>query len=81
MEACSDGTFNGIRYFTCPRRHGFFVHLHNCLSDSRFHRNSMEDNNDKHLTATGNQSSIPVFYVYYARQFYCQLCRRLRNGG
>ncbi|XP_028410189.1 ubiquitin carboxyl-terminal hydrolase CYLD-like [Dendronephthya gigantea] len=52
MEACTDGTFLGKRYFTCPPRRGFFVHLHNCLPDSRFQTNSMEKHVNKRLTGT-----------------------------
>ena len=35
-SACSDGTFNKERYFTCPKGRGFFVLLENCRPDSRF---------------------------------------------
>ncbi|PFX21246.1 Ubiquitin carboxyl-terminal hydrolase CYLD [Stylophora pistillata] len=35
-SACSDGTFNKERYFTCPAGRGFFVLLENCRPDSRF---------------------------------------------
>jgi dynactin complex subunit len=38
MDSCTDGTFLGKRYFSCPNKRGFFVHLHNCLPDSRFLR-------------------------------------------
>ncbi|XP_074619105.1 ubiquitin carboxyl-terminal hydrolase CYLD-like [Acropora palmata] len=39
-SACSDGTFNGIRYFTCQSGRGFFCMLENCRKDSRFTPNS-----------------------------------------
>ena len=35
QPACSDGTFNKERYFTCPVGKGFFVLLDNCKPDSR----------------------------------------------
>lgn len=36
MAFCSDGTFYGERYFTCPAKKGFFPLLENCRPDSRF---------------------------------------------
>ena len=53
MDACTDGTFMGKRYFTCPNRRGFFVHLHNCFPDSRFNKNSMQ-NAEKKPSTQGN---------------------------
>ncbi|XP_054720365.1 ubiquitin carboxyl-terminal hydrolase CYLD-like isoform X2 [Uloborus diversus] len=35
-SSCTDGTFNGKRYFTCPSRKAFFVRLSHCRKDSRF---------------------------------------------
>ncbi|XP_021004113.1 ubiquitin carboxyl-terminal hydrolase CYLD isoform X2 [Parasteatoda tepidariorum] len=35
-SSCTDGTFNGKRYFTCPPRKAFFVRLTHCKKDSRF---------------------------------------------
>ncbi|MEQ2307657.1 hypothetical protein AMECASPLE_020605, partial [Ameca splendens] len=32
----SDGTFKGMRYFTCPPRRALFVKLQSCRPDSRF---------------------------------------------
>ncbi|KAL9975229.1 hypothetical protein ACROYT_G012363 [Oculina patagonica] len=32
---CSDGIFNGDRYFTCPPGRGFFTFLEHCRPDSR----------------------------------------------
>ncbi|CAB3988895.1 ubiquitin carboxyl-terminal hydrolase CYLD isoform X3, partial [Paramuricea clavata] len=52
MDSCTDGTFLGKRYFTCPNKRGFFVHLHNCLPDSRFPRNFVENHADKRLSGT-----------------------------
>ncbi|XP_015770334.1 PREDICTED: uncharacterized protein LOC107348782 isoform X4 [Acropora digitifera] len=40
ISACSDGTFNGTRYFTCQSGRGFFCMLENCRKDSRFTPNS-----------------------------------------
>ncbi|XP_067052974.1 ubiquitin carboxyl-terminal hydrolase CYLD-like [Acropora muricata] len=40
ISACSDGTFNGTRYFTCQSGRGFFCILENCRKDSRFTPNS-----------------------------------------
>ena len=40
QTACSDGTFNGQRYFTCPSGRGFFTLLSHCRQDSRFTPNS-----------------------------------------
>ncbi|PFX21245.1 uncharacterized protein LOC111335862 [Stylophora pistillata] len=34
-SVCSDGTFHGIRYFTCTAGKAFFVLLKNCRPDSR----------------------------------------------
>lgn len=53
MEACTDGTFLGKRYFTCPSRRGFFVHVHNCSPDSRFNKNSMQNAANKRLSGDG----------------------------
>ena len=39
--ACSDGTFGGERYFTCPEGRGFFTLLKHCRQDARFTRNSL----------------------------------------
>lgn len=33
---CSDGTFNGRRYFQCNPQRAFFVNLNQCRKDSRF---------------------------------------------
>uniref|UniRef100_A0A671LTQ4 ubiquitinyl hydrolase 1 n=1 Tax=Sinocyclocheilus anshuiensis TaxID=1608454 RepID=A0A671LTQ4_9TELE len=33
---CTDGTFKGIRYFTCPPKKALFVKLKCCRPDSRF---------------------------------------------
>ena len=57
MEACTDGVFLGKRYFTCPNRRGFFVHLHNCLPDSRF--TSVQNAECKRLSGVGK-------YLLYA---------------
>ncbi|KAG8198988.1 hypothetical protein JTE90_001788 [Oedothorax gibbosus] len=35
-SSCTDGTFNGKRYFSCPSRKAFFVRLSHCRKDSRF---------------------------------------------
>ncbi|XP_035214266.1 ubiquitin carboxyl-terminal hydrolase CYLD-like isoform X1 [Stegodyphus dumicola] len=35
-SSCTDGTFNGKRYFSCPPRKAFFVRLSHCRKDSRF---------------------------------------------
>ncbi|KAF8781802.1 Ubiquitin carboxyl-terminal hydrolase CYLD like protein [Argiope bruennichi] len=35
-SSCTDGTFNGKRYFTCSPRKAFFVRLSHCRKDSRF---------------------------------------------
>ncbi|XP_067128573.1 ubiquitin carboxyl-terminal hydrolase CYLD isoform X2 [Centruroides vittatus] len=35
-SCCTDGTFGGKRYFTCPPRKAFFVHLNQCRKDGRF---------------------------------------------
>ena len=40
QTACSDGTFNGQRYFTCPSGRGFFTLLSHCRQDARFTPNS-----------------------------------------
>ena len=39
QSACSDGTFGGQRYFTCPEGKGFFTLLKYCRQDSRFLHN------------------------------------------
>ena len=33
---CTDGTFKGTRYFTCPPKKALFVKLKCCRPDSRF---------------------------------------------
>lgn len=33
---CTDGTFKGFRYFTCPPKKALFVKLKCCRPDSRF---------------------------------------------
>lgn len=40
QSACSDGTFGGVRYFTCPPGSGFFALLKHCRQDSRFDSNT-----------------------------------------
>lgn len=35
-SGCSDGTFNGRRYFQCNPQRAFFVSLSQCRKDSRF---------------------------------------------
>ncbi|XP_022777778.1 ubiquitin carboxyl-terminal hydrolase CYLD-like [Stylophora pistillata] len=40
QSACSDGTFNKERYFTCQAGRGFFVLLEHCRPDSRFETNT-----------------------------------------
>lgn len=40
QSACSDGIFNGVRYFTCPAGRGFFTLLTHCRQDSRFAPNT-----------------------------------------
>ena len=40
QSGCSDGTFNGERYFSCPSGRGFFMLLRHCRQDSRFTPNS-----------------------------------------
>lgn len=70
MDACTDGTFLGKRYFTCPNRRGFFVHLHDCLPDSRFPRNSIENYADKRLSGTG-EHFVPICpWLQVFRAFY-----------
>ena len=41
QDACSDGTFSGERYFTCPKGRGFFSLLAHCRHDARFTPNSL----------------------------------------
>ena len=36
MEGCNDGTWNGVRYFSCRQGHGFFVPLSLLSPDQRF---------------------------------------------
>ena len=36
MEGCSDGTWNGARYFSCHPGYGFFCPLSSLLPDKRF---------------------------------------------
>ena len=36
MEGCSDGMWNGVRYFTCRHEHGFFCPLSSLAPDQRF---------------------------------------------
>jgi len=40
QSSCSDGTFGGKRYFTCPARRGFFTLLAHCQQDSRVDSNT-----------------------------------------
>ncbi|XP_067052971.1 uncharacterized protein [Acropora muricata] len=42
---CSDGTFNGKRYFLCEPKRGFFCMLANCRKDSRLTPNSQNSDN------------------------------------
>lgn len=41
LEGCSDGSFNGIQYFTCPHGRGLF-----CL------KNALQLENESHKTLT-----------------------------
>lgn len=44
--ACSNGTFRGERYFTCPEGRGFFTLLKHCRQDARFTPNSLTSDPD-----------------------------------
>ena len=64
MDSCTDGTFLGKRYFSCPNKRGFFVHLHNCLPDSRFLGNSIANHASKRLTKPGNlHCNISLYHI------------------
>jgi len=48
QSACSDGTFGGERYFTCPGGRGFFTLLEHCRQDSRFASNTPNSDTSFH---------------------------------
>lgn len=48
QSACSDGTFGGERYFTCPAGRGFFTLLEHCRQDSRFAPNTPNSDTSFH---------------------------------
>ncbi|PFX21247.1 Ubiquitin carboxyl-terminal hydrolase CYLD [Stylophora pistillata] len=56
QSPCSDGTFYGRRYFTCPAGRGFFVLVENCRPDSRFSNTSSKD---KSFEAEKDFGSMP----------------------
>ena len=35
MEGCGDGTWQGVRYFRCPPKQGFFSPLSSFMPDKR----------------------------------------------
>uniref|UniRef100_A0A3Q2TIL2 Ubiquitin carboxyl-terminal hydrolase CYLD n=1 Tax=Fundulus heteroclitus TaxID=8078 RepID=A0A3Q2TIL2_FUNHE len=62
----SDGTFKGIRYFTCPPKRDLFVKLKSCRPDSRFQSPSAKakilelDNKEENGDfSAGNQEPVP----------------------
>ncbi|XP_078367475.1 ubiquitin carboxyl-terminal hydrolase CYLD-like [Oculina patagonica] len=57
QSACSDGVFNGDRYFTCPAGRGFFTLLEHCRQDSRFAPNT--PNSDTSFNADKAFGSLP----------------------
>ena len=74
MEACSDGTFLGKRYFNCPDRRGLFVLLWNCTPDSRFGRgrSSLVSTTTKRLTGKNEfQSFLFVLNRFYLVSINC----------
>ena len=36
MGGCGDGSWNGVRYFSCRQGHGFFCPLSSLTPDQRF---------------------------------------------
>lgn len=52
-SACSDGVFDGKRYFTCPKGRGFFTLLQHCQPDSRFTSNKPNSDTSVHGVETG----------------------------
>jgi len=56
QSPCSDGTFGGERYFTCPAGRGFFTLLEHCRQDSRFAPNT--PNNDASFHAEKGYTSF-----------------------
>ena len=47
MEGCSDGTWNGVRYFSCQMGHGFFCPMSSLAPDQRFAQSVAADVNRK----------------------------------
>ena len=50
MEGCSDGTWNGVRYFSCRQGHGFFCPISSLDPDQRFAQAAVTDVNRKYCT-------------------------------
>ena len=47
MEGCGDGTWNGVRYFSCRQGHGFFCPVSSLAPDQRFAPTIVADANRK----------------------------------
>ncbi|MEQ2195518.1 hypothetical protein XENOCAPTIV_014111 [Xenoophorus captivus] len=58
----SDGTFKGMRYFTCPPRRALFVKLQSCRPDSRFQNISATNKKMLELDKKGQFSTALLLF-------------------
>ena len=61
MDGCDDGTWNGVRYFSCRQGHGFFCPMSSLNPDLRFAQTiTVPDNRKSYYYNRQNLSSIQI---------------------
>ena len=63
---CTDGTFKGTRYFTCPPKKALFVKLKCCRPDSRFPSLHHSSNPIERCNSIGEWSPQTVSWCFFS---------------